>query len=124
MKRRREADSMAMRKRRARQDVIFVSDESPRSGGHHFSKRLNPLLDDFGFRRWVAKRPYRFVPLVSPAYWQLRRWVNAWRYSGNAVWCPVCERSFKSWLGKNDSDLCPYCHSYCRHRLLSLHLAT
>jgi len=68
-------------------------------------------------------RPYRYIPVISPTYRSLRRVFSAARYSGTAVSCPVCERSFKSWLGRHEHGLCPYCRSSCRHRLLSMHLA-
>jgi transposase len=52
---------MAMGKRKARQEALFVTaDDLPRSQGHPFYKRLNQLLDEFGFDRWVEQRcqPY------------------------------------------------------------------
>jgi len=45
---------MAMGKRRARQESLFVSSEElPKSQGHPFYKRLNQLLAEAGFDRWI-----------------------------------------------------------------------
>jgi transposase len=48
---------MAMGKRRARQESLFVSTEGlPKSQGHPFYKRLNQLLAEAGFDRWIENR--------------------------------------------------------------------
>ncbi len=67
--------------------------------------------------------PYRYLPLFSSAYRRVRRQLNALRFSGGGIWCPVCEGSFKRWLGDHERGACPYCLSACRHRLLCLLLA-
>ena len=67
--------------------------------------------------------PYRFVPLLSPTYRVVRRFTNEYLYSGGRVACPLCERTFRSWVGGLQHGLCPYCRSAARHRLLWLYLA-
>ena len=48
---------MAMGKRKARQEALFITaDQLPRSGGHPFYKRLNALLAEFGFDHWIEAR--------------------------------------------------------------------
>jgi transposase len=48
---------MAMGKRRARQESLFISSEElPKSQGHPFYKRLNQLLAEAGFDRWIENR--------------------------------------------------------------------
>lgn len=48
---------MAMGKRKAQQEALFVSaDQLPRSLGHPFYRRLNRLLAEAGFDRWVEQR--------------------------------------------------------------------
>ena len=48
---------MAMGKRRSRQESLFVStEELPKSQGHPFYKRLNQLLAEAGFDRWIENR--------------------------------------------------------------------
>src|SRR5882724_6339658 len=71
----------------------------------------------------VVNTPYRYVPLLTPAYRGLRRIYRGWRHSGIAVWCPVCERAFHGWLEHADYGICPYCGSGCRQRLMSLYLS-
>jgi len=52
---------MAMGKRKARQEALFITaDRLPRSGGHPFYKRLNALLAEFGFDRWIEGRCQQF----------------------------------------------------------------
>src|SRR5277367_5734358 len=48
---------MAMGKRRARQESLFISSEElPKSQGHPFYKRLHQLLAEAGFDRWIENR--------------------------------------------------------------------
>jgi transposase len=48
---------MAMGKRQSRQEGLFVfSDGLPKSGGHPFYKKLNELLADAEFDRWIERR--------------------------------------------------------------------
>ena len=48
---------MSMGKRKQRQEALFIaSDQLPRSAGHPFYRRLNLLLDEFGFDRWIEQR--------------------------------------------------------------------
>lgn len=52
---------MAMGKRKERQEVLFVTYEDlPRSTGHPFYVKLNQLLAEAGFDRWIEQRcqPY------------------------------------------------------------------
>lgn len=52
---------MSMGRRRARQEALFVmADELPKSAGHPFYQRLNRLLAEAEFDRWVEDRcrPY------------------------------------------------------------------
>jgi transposase len=48
---------MAMGKRESRQEALFVFAEGlPKSGGHPFYKKLNELLADAEFDRWIERR--------------------------------------------------------------------
>jgi transposase len=48
---------MAMGKRKQRQEVLFVTaDNLPKSAGHPFYMKLNQLLAEAGFDRWVERR--------------------------------------------------------------------
>src|SRR5437660_986450 len=51
------APSMAMGKRKPRQESLFVAaDQLAQAPGHPFYQRLNALLDEAGFDRWVERR--------------------------------------------------------------------
>ena len=48
---------MAMGKRKPRQESLFIStDQLTPSAGHPFYQKLNTLLDEAGFDRWVERR--------------------------------------------------------------------
>lgn len=48
---------MAMGKRKARQEQLFIAaDGLPKSAGHPFYRRLNELLAEVGFDRWIENR--------------------------------------------------------------------
>ena len=48
---------MALGRRREQQQPLFVvADELPRSAGHPFYRKLNHLLDEAGFDRWIEER--------------------------------------------------------------------
>lgn len=48
---------MAMGKRKRRQECLFIgADDLPRSGGHPFYEKLNKLLAEAEFDRWVEQR--------------------------------------------------------------------
>jgi transposase len=52
---------MSMGKRKARQESLFIATgQLMPSAGHPFYQRLNALLDEFGFDRWIEQRcaPY------------------------------------------------------------------
>jgi len=52
---------MAMGKRRQRQEALFImADCLPQSDGHPFYKKLNSLLAEAGFDRWIEQRCQRF----------------------------------------------------------------
>ena len=52
---------MAMGKRRQRQEALFVmADGLPKSAGHPFYQRLNSLLAEADFDRWIEKRCQRY----------------------------------------------------------------
>ena len=52
---------MAMGKRRQRQEALFILAEGlPRSAGHPFYKKLNELLAEAHFDRWVESRCLRY----------------------------------------------------------------
>jgi transposase len=66
---------MAMGKRKQRQEALFVTaEELPKSAGHPFYQRLNQLLAEAKFDRWIERRcqPYytqeekRGQPSISP----------------------------------------------------------
>ncbi len=47
---------MAMGKRRQRQESLFITAEDlPRSDGHPFYGKLNGLLAEAGFDRWIER---------------------------------------------------------------------
>ena len=61
---------MAMGKRRQRQEALFVmADDLPRSPGHPFYQKLNALLAEAGFDRWIEGRcqPYYARREARPA---------------------------------------------------------
>src|SRR6188508_3709127 len=59
--RRREGCGMAMGKRKARQESLFVpTDRLVPSAGHPFYEKLNALLAEAGFDRWVEGRCRRY----------------------------------------------------------------
>ena len=48
---------MGMGKRKPAQETLFIAhDDLPRSAGHPFYVKLNQLLDEAGFDRWLEKR--------------------------------------------------------------------
>jgi transposase len=48
---------MGMGKRKPAQEALFIAhDDLPRSAGHPFYVKLNQLLDEAGFDRWLEKR--------------------------------------------------------------------
>ena len=48
---------MAMGKRKQRQEALFVMAEAlPKSDGHPFYQKLNELLAEADFDRWVERR--------------------------------------------------------------------
>ncbi len=52
---------MAMGKRRQRQESLFITAEDlPRSDGHPFYGKLNGLLAEAGFDRWIERRCRRY----------------------------------------------------------------
>ena len=68
--------------------------------------------------------PYRYLPIISSIHRSVKRFVANQIYAGNNVWCPVCLRSFKSWLNKQEHGSCPYCQSLTRQRMVCLYLAS
>ena len=78
---------MAMGKRRARQELLFVSSEHlARSPGHPFYQKLNGLLDEAKFDQWLEQRcqPYyeheeprgrKSIPPVhrKSGWWRVKR---------------------------------------------------
>ena len=54
---------MAMGKRKRRQESLFITAENlPRSDGHPFYQKLNALLAEAGFDRWIEGRCRRTTP--------------------------------------------------------------
>src|SRR5437879_4955366 len=52
---------MAMGKRKPVQESLFIThDALPRSAGHPFYVKLNELLEEAGFDRWLEKRCSRY----------------------------------------------------------------
>lgn len=72
----------------------------------------------------LQKLPRPF--LIRASY--IFRWIAPLLFKGNAVFCPVCNRSFRKFLSYGSSTalrqnvLCPHCLSLERHRLLWLYL--
>jgi transposase len=57
---------MAMGKRKPRQESLFITAENlPRSDGHPFYQKLNALLADAGFDRWIEARCRPFYEQVE-----------------------------------------------------------
>jgi hypothetical protein len=51
---------MAMGKRRQRQEALFITTEGlPKSAGHPFYRKLNQLLAEADFDRWIEHRCVR-----------------------------------------------------------------
>jgi IS5 family transposase len=58
---------MAMGKRKSRQESLFVAaDQLPQSPGHPFYQRLNALLAEAGFDRWVEQRCREYYEQDEP----------------------------------------------------------
>ena len=52
-----EARPMSMGKRKQRQEALFIlADDLPKSAGHPFYVKLNQLLAEAKFDRWVERR--------------------------------------------------------------------
>lgn len=68
------------------------------------------------------KTPYKFIPLVSPVYRNIKTTALSMLYRGDNVSCPLCKTSFSKWIGDRDTGSCPRCGSAARHRLLYLFL--
>ena len=52
---------MAMGKRKARQESLFITtDRLAQSPGHPFYQKLNVVLDSAGFDRWIERRCARY----------------------------------------------------------------
>jgi SAM-dependent methyltransferase len=71
------------------------------------------------------------MQFLKAAEVRLRRWRNRlapWRYRGDAVHCPVCEHSFRTFLPagtgerRRDAAVCPLCRARERDRLTWLYL--
>jgi transposase len=59
---------MAMGRRRQRQEALFVmAGDLPRSAGHPFYQRLNALLEEFGFDRWIESRCLSYYAAEEPS---------------------------------------------------------
>ena len=69
------------------------------------------------------RRPYRYVPILSPVYRAVRRFAFQFLYAGTRVECQLCQRTFKGWLHDPKSGTCPYCRSAARNRLMWIWLA-
>lgn len=69
-----------------------------------------------------VKTPYNYIPFISSIYRDFRRIIHSYTYSGSGVFCPICSREFVSWLHNHKDEMCPYCRTVCRHRMLCLYL--
>ena len=67
---------------------------------------------------FAMRRPYRFIPALSPAYRAARRFASRFWYAGHRVQCQLCLRPFRKWLHNPEHGTCPYCRSGARHRLM------
>lgn len=76
----------------------------------------------------MSTTPYKYVPVLSPAYRAVRRIVRIMRHSGEGVECLCCKRTFTGWVGRPDIGSCPNCDSTTRQKVLihflEKHLAT
>jgi transposase len=58
---------MGMGKRKPVQETLFITyDSLPRSAGHPFYVKLNELLDEAGFDRWLEKRCVQYYEQEEP----------------------------------------------------------
>ncbi|MFW6077150.1 MAG: class I SAM-dependent methyltransferase [Hyphomicrobiales bacterium] len=73
-------------------------------------------------KQQLGRGPYQQVPILAPAW----RWVrNRYRwiaYRGEAVYCPICDRSWRGWLRGQRWGTCPGCGAHARHRWTWLYL--
>ena len=74
---------------------------------------------------WLVQHvPRQYLQLLAP----IARVVLGWLYHGNSVQCPICTRSFRSFLPygrgrfSRENALCPGCLSLERHRLMYMYL--
>jgi hypothetical protein len=90
---------MAMGKRRQQQEALFLPASAlPRSAGHPFYRKLNELLAEADFDRWVE----RLVFLAAPGE-------VAWFRSANRAWRPSTppNRETHDDLATNWQQHCP-----------------
>jgi SAM-dependent methyltransferase len=68
----------------------------------------------------LVASPY-YKPILSPLARLVRRVSHPWLYRGTGVHCPICEQSFRAFVG-GPLGHCPGCRSAARTRLLWLYL--
>jgi SAM-dependent methyltransferase len=68
----------------------------------------------------MSKTPYRYIPYLSETIRFIRRQIDTVRFSGNDLYCPVCN---KSWNKSKPQDICPHCRSATRHKALVIWLS-
>lgn len=66
----------------------------------------------------MSKTPYKYLPVLSPAYRALRRIVRMARNAGTGVDCLCCKRSFSGWVGRPTVRQCPNCNAATRQKVL------
>ncbi len=70
----------------------------------------------------IRRIPRKYLQIISPPFLKLLGLI----YSGNAVECPVCSKTFKKFLPygrvSRANALCPNCLALERHRLMYLYL--
>jgi SAM-dependent methyltransferase len=75
------------------------------------SKFSNPMPQSYGY-----------TPVVSDVYRNVRRIIERVKYRGDAVYCPVCDKSFSNWWHNETYGMCPYCRSCARHRFMWVYM--
>ena len=67
------------------------------------------------------RKPYRYIPIVTPIYRRVRRVARRFYMNGDNVKCPVCDTTFRRWI-HSDVGMCPNCDCKALHRMFWLYI--